>query len=450
MAIDESTARQWCIVGGGPSGIGLGKCLSQAGIPYEILEAEDDFGGNWYFGRTSGRVYESTHLISSRINTQFSDFPMPSHYPAYPNHRLFLDYLRSLARHFGLYSHTRFRTSVVRAQPDQGTWLVTGSDGVTRRYRGLFLATGMQREKRLPAYTSQFGGELLHSMDYRSAEVFAGKRVLIAGGGNSGCDIAVDAVHRAASVAHSTRRAYYYMPKFIDGRPTQEWLMDLAGRFPSQAELWAHVQQVFRLAGYDPQAYRLPAPSYEMHQAHPVMNSLILYHIGHGDIEPKPDIAGFSGRRVRFIDGSEMEADLVLMATGYKVSFPFLDPSLLRWKGSRPDSFLYMFHREFDNLLFAGFVNAAAGFGNAANAQGRLFAAYVRARESQTAEYQTFRKMALGPDPDLGNSHFIASERHDFEVDVWKLVRSLNWFRTKLEPATGGAEAHHAAAAGVR
>src|SRR5436190_17263041 len=35
----------------------------------------------------SGRVYPSLHLISPKFNTQVPDFPMPDHYPVYPNHR---------------------------------------------------------------------------------------------------------------------------------------------------------------------------------------------------------------------------------------------------------------------------------------------------------------------------------------------------------------------------
>jgi cation diffusion facilitator CzcD-associated flavoprotein CzcO len=432
--IDESMANAYGIIGGGPSGIGLGKCLTQEGLPFEILESENDFGGNWAIDSRAGRVYESTHLISSRLNTEFSDFPMPSSYPVYPSHRLFLNYLRDMAAHFGLYAHTRFGVTAKRAVPDAGSWLVSGSDGVTRRYRGLFIANGMQREKELPEVLHQFRGEVLHSIDYRNARVFAGKHVLVMGGGNSGCDIAVDAVHTASSVLHSTRWAYHYMPKFVDGRPTQEWLMDLPSRFSDPQDLWRHVHEVFRLAGYDPTSYGLPKPDYEIDEAHPVMNSLVLYHIGHGDIDPRPDVISFRGKTARFSDGSEAEIDLVLAATGYRISFPFLDSSLMQWKGARPDLFLHMFHRSFDNLFFSGFVNAAAGFGNAANASGRLFASYIKAFEAQSESFTRFRALAATLDPDLGNDRYLRSRRHEFEVDLWKFVRTLNWFRSKLEP----------------
>ncbi len=104
----------YCIIGGGAIGIGVAKCLMEAGIDCEIIEAEDDFGGNWYFSSEAGRVYRSAHLISSKTNTQLSDFPMPEDYPSYPNHEQMLKYLRQIAEAFGLYDRVRFSTRVER------------------------------------------------------------------------------------------------------------------------------------------------------------------------------------------------------------------------------------------------------------------------------------------------------------------------------------------------
>jgi cation diffusion facilitator CzcD-associated flavoprotein CzcO len=284
----------------------------------------------------------------------------------------------------------------------------------------------------MPQINGNFDGDTIHSALYRSPEIFKGRRVLIVGGGNSGCDIAVDAVPFATKIFHSTRRPYYYMPKFVDGKPTQEWLMDLPRQFPDQSKLWVYVKSIFKLCGYDPADYGLPSPEYEIYQAHPIMNSQILFHIGHGDIVPKPQIVSFHGDSVRFIDGSTEKIDLVIFATGYNVYFPFLNNRYLEWKGERPDTFLYAFHRKYHNLFFMGFVNAAAGFGNVANAYGRLFTAYIRALERDTPEFKQFCRLKTGPDPSLGQESYIVSERHQFETDLWKLIKTLSFFRTKL------------------
>ncbi|HEY8360237.1 MAG TPA: NAD(P)-binding domain-containing protein, partial [Ramlibacter sp.] len=320
-----------CIIGGGPLGIGLARELGEGGIAYDLYEAESDLGGVWNGDGACGRVYPSLHLISPKFNTQVPDFPMPAHYPAYPNHRMMLDYLRDYARHFGVYEHAVFDTAVSWLTPEGDGWQVELSTGERKRYSIVAVCNGAQRLPSIPSIPGSFTGEVLHSMDYKSPDVLRGKRVLVVGAGNSGCDIAVDAVHHAASVLHSTRRGYHYYPKFIGGAPTPQWMLQLGNKFGSKAETMAYVQQVFKLAGFDGVDYGLPQPDHAIDAAHPIMNSQILYHIGHGDIAPKGDIECFAGREVLFRDGSKAEVDLVLYATGYERDFPFIDPALLEW-----------------------------------------------------------------------------------------------------------------------
>jgi hypothetical protein len=193
------------------------------------------------------------------------------------------------------------------------------------------------------------------------------------------------------------------------------------------------VRRTFKLAGFDPSDFGLPAPDYGIEQAHPIINSHYLCHVGQGDILPRPDVAAVDGWRVTFTDRRVEEVDAILFATGYRPHFPFLDERHLVWSKGRPDLFLRVFHREHDGLFFVGFINAAAGLGNLVNATGNLLAAYLHARERDTAAFRRFRALAKGPDPDLGDRGFIRTYRHEFEVDLWKLIRTLSFFRAKLE-----------------
>src|SRR5690606_9047678 len=123
----------------------------------------------------------------------------------------------------------------------------------------------------------------------------AGKRVLIVGCGNSGADIAVDAVHHAAKVDISLRRGYYFVPKFIFGRPTDT----LGGRLKLPRRLKQLLDGLLvRAVMGKPSQYGLPDPDYRMYESHPVMNSLILHYLGRGDVGPRPDIAAIDGHRV--------------------------------------------------------------------------------------------------------------------------------------------------------
>lgn len=426
--------KKFCIIGGGPVGIGIGKALHQNNLSFDIIEKENDFGGLWGINNSAGRVYSSTHLISSKRNTQFSDFPMPEDYPDYPNHQLFLNYLRKLATYFDLYSHATFNKAVVNIEPVDQFWKVQLSDRESRLYRGVIIATGRLGEPLIPEYPGKFSGLTLHSSQYKNPDILKGKRVLIVGAGNSGCDIAVDAVHHAAHTIQSMRRGYHYMPKFIYGMPTQDWLMEIGSQFSTNEELWQHVKSIFKMAGYDGVDFGLPEPDHEIYAAHPIMNSQILYHIGHGDVQIKPDIKLFKSHRVVFEDESEEELDIIIHASGYNTKFPFLPENCgIKNQDDLDKLFMYMFHRQYDNLIFAGFINAPSGLGNLSNSSGKLMANYIQMLITQSPILSVFNQLKQGSNPDLGQERYIKTPRHKLEVDLWKFIKAVNSLTTKLE-----------------
>ncbi len=425
---------KFCIIGGGPIGIGIGKVFTQNKISFDIIEKESDFGGLWEINSEASKVYRSTHLISSKRNTQFSDYPMPDNYPDYPNHRLFLKYLRSLATHFNLYSHATFNTAVIHLDAiDDKYWKVQLSNGEERIYRGVLIATGRLSEPLMPEYPGKFSGLVLHSDQYKNPDIFKDKQVLIVGAGNSGCDIVIDAAHHAAKTIQSTRRGYHYMPKYIHGKPTQDWLMEIGTQFKTNKELWAHVKNIFKMAGFDGVDFGLPEPDHEIYAAHPIMNSQILYHIGHGDIQVKPDIQLIKEHSVVFTDNTEEELDVIIYATGFCAKFPFLPEKYnIKDQDNLDQLFMYMFSKQFDNLFFAGFLNAPSGLGNLANAAGRLLTNYVKALITQAPVLQIFNQLKQGPNLDLGQDIYIKTPRHKLEVDMWKFIKAVNFLSTKL------------------
>ena len=134
------------IIGAGPVGLGMAGRSSSPAFPDDQFEADDGIGGNWYHG-----VYSTTQTISSRNVTQFSEYPMPAHYPDYPSRDQVLAYLRDYARHFALEGHIAFNTKVVmaRPRPDQ-LWDVTLASGETRTYKGLVVSNGHDWSRRYP------------------------------------------------------------------------------------------------------------------------------------------------------------------------------------------------------------------------------------------------------------------------------------------------------------
>ncbi len=194
---------KYCIIGAGSSGITAAKNLKQLGIAYDVFEREDGVGGNWYYGKPNSSVYRSTHLISSKPLTEYTDFPMPKEYPDYPSHAQVLAYFQAYVKHFDLERDIQFNTAVERVVPADDCWDVTLSTGETRRYRGVIIANGHNWDPKIPTYPGTFNGVSLHSSDYKTTDVLREKRVLVIGAGNSGCDIAVEAAQNAAQTYHN-------------------------------------------------------------------------------------------------------------------------------------------------------------------------------------------------------------------------------------------------------
>jgi len=431
--IDRSD--KFCIIGAGSSGIAAAKNFLAAGAPFDCLEREDDVGGNWYFGAPCSRVYASTHLVSSKVLTEYSDFPMPEEWAEYPSHRQALEYLREYARAFGVYERIEFGVGVENAKPQAaGGWEVTLSSGEARRYRGVVIANGHNWDPRWPAYAGEFAGEAIHSAQFKTADVLRGKRVLVVGGGNSGCDIACEAAIHGESATLSTRRAYHVLPKFFRGRPIDQcnelllWL-----RIP----LWARraASAVVSHIALGP-AWRtgVPKPDHRLFESHPILNSQIHHHVGHGRLALRPDVKRFDGRRVEFVDGSSAEFDLVIYATGYRVTIPFIDRAHLNWQGEAPRLFMNVFHPKRDDLFCIGLIQPDSGQFGLVDYQAKLVANYLRAMERSPARAEKFRRLKASAGPDLGSGvRYLESPRHALEVEHFSYRRRLKKLAASLK-----------------
>lgn len=425
------------VIGAGSSGLVAARHFREAGFTVDIFEREDDLGGNWNYGKSAARVYRSTHTISSKPGTEYPDFPMPAEFPDYPHHSQILSYLRSYAVRFGLVPLIRFNTPVHQLSPvalgDAGTaWDLRFGGGEQRRYQAVIVANGHHTVPKYPEYPGAFTGLSLHSADYRTPDIFEGKRVLVVGGGNSGCDIAVEAAQTGVLALHSTRRGYWYMPKYLLGRPADQVgdrLLALG------APLWlrrATARLAYRLMVGDPAKTGLPRPDHQLFESHPIVNSLLPYYVRQGDIKPRPDVARLDGRTVTFVDGSSAEVDVIIWATGYQIRFPFLDQESLSWQDGRPRFYLNLFHPRYDTLFFAGLIQPDSGQFGLVHWQALLAARYARAAllGLPTAE-RLRRRKALGTE-DLGNGiRYANSTRHYLEVEHWSYRRKLQrWART--------------------
>jgi hypothetical protein len=418
------TESKFALIGAGPMGLATARNLQRFEIPFDGFESHHDVGGLWDIANPHSTVYDSAHLISSKRMTELREFPMRDSDPDYPDHRTVCRYFRDFADHFGLRDCYHFNTRVQEVRRDGKGWQVTterssessGGDGTTstHRYRGVLIANGTLSEPNLPRFDGEFDGELLHACRYKSPEIFEGKRVLVVGAGNSGCDIAVDAVHRAREVAISVRRGYHFVPKYVFGKPADA----VGGGLRLPRFLKQRIDK-FLLSWFtgDPVALGFPPPDHRLYESHPIVNSLILYHLGHGDLEVKADIARFDGKTVHFKDGSHGAYDLILLATGYQLHYPFIDRAELNWRGSAPHLYLNCFHPESDNLFVMGMVEAAGLGWEGRSEQAELVARFLRECDRDSAAARRFRRLKQEPFPDMrGGFEYLQLDRMAYYV----------------------------------
>ena len=437
----------YAVIGAGPHGLSALKALLQNGLDADGFEREQDVGGNWNFGATNSRVYRSTHLISSKPFTQFPDFPMPDRYPDYPGHADIKQYFSAYARHFGLLERIRFGTEVVRVEPvgdGADTWRVTVRDvesGVedSAVYAGVVIANGHNWNPKMPHYPGQeaFTGEILHSADYKDADVLRGRRVLVVGAGNTGCDVAVESAQNAARTWHSTRRGYYYNPKYVMGRPSDQTAdLLLALKLPLAIRRMMFGASL-RIAVGDFTRFGLKKPDHAFFETHPIVNQQLVYYVGHGDITPVDDIDHFEPEGVVFTDGRRADVDVVVFCTGYLVTFPFLPNAEqhLNWQGDHPQLALQVFTPAHRSLFVSGLIQPDSGQWTLAHWQGMLIARFLGvSRRDPEAAAAFFRRTVASADRTFSaGTRYKDSSRHYYEVAHQDYLQALEAALNELE-----------------
>ncbi len=383
------THEKQLIIGAGFVGLGIAQALKAAGIAYDQVDASDDIGGNWHHG-----VYSTAHIISSKQVTQFTHFPMPESYPPFPSAQNMVDYLNQFADHFQLRSHIQLRSKVTLVRPiEQNRWEVTFATGDRAVYKGVILCNGHHWCKRFPEFQGEFSGEIWHSKDYRHPDQIRGKRVLVIGGGNSACDIAAEAARVGTQSILSLRESVWFIPKSFAGVPVvnlfrswmPEWLQRLI------------VYTIIQLTFGPHKNYGLPKPKHRIFEKHPTLNNEVPYYIQHGRIVPKPAIARLDGNRVHFVDGTVATVDVIVCATGYHVSYPFLPPELQRVKGATVQCYAGSFLPDYKGLYFLGWGQARGGVGSLMAAYGPLFAKLLNLQDEIDVPLGlVFKELGLG------------------------------------------------------
>ena len=407
-----TTQEQMLVIGAGPVGLAFAKALKDRNIPYIQAEADDDVGGNWYHG-----VYETAHIISSRKTTEYADFPMPEEYPDFPSREQLLTYFRSFADTFGLREHIRFNTRVVYVRPaERDLWEVTFSDQTSGLYKGVVVCNGHHWDRKWPEYPGEFKGEWIHSKDYKQPAQLEGKRVLVIGGGNSACDVASEAARVGKHACISMRQGYWFLPKTMVGVPAPELLNSWTPVWVQRLMTRAFVR--FFIGRYSD--YGLPEPDHRIFDKHPTVSTEILHYLKHGRLHVRPEVKRLEGRLVEFSDGRREEFDMVVCATGFHVSFPFLAPGLVEVEGPVAKVYGGAFVPKYRHLYITGTTQPRYGLGPLVTPASQFYAEMILLQDKLTFPIGSILKEIGQKPPD---SHLL---------DPMKILRQLRMARRFL------------------
>uniref|UniRef100_G3PP33 Flavin-containing monooxygenase n=1 Tax=Gasterosteus aculeatus TaxID=69293 RepID=G3PP33_GASAC len=358
------------VVGAGGSGLTSIKACVEDGLEPVCFESSDDIGGLWNFKEAPvpqrSSIYRSLVVNTSKEMMCFSDFPMPADYPNFMHHPRLLEYLRLYAERFQLLRHVRFQVLHPGASnsAESGQWdVVTSRDGEEEGhvFDAVLVCSGHYTHPaspllHLPGYET-FSGRCLHSWDYKDGDAFRGKRVVVVGIGNSGGDIAVEISRSAEQTFLSTRRGSWVMGRMSrGGLPFDMTLITrlnntLMQLLPESLLNWTVERELN--GRYDHRLYGLE-PRHRLFSQHPTVNDELPNRILSGTVQVKPDVRRFLGSRVEFDDGSVAEdVDLVVFATGYRFSFPFLASHVVSVSENKAALYKYVFPPELERPTLA-------------------------------------------------------------------------------------------------
>lgn len=305
------------VVGAGPAGLAVAATVRRRGLHAVVLDRAPNLASSWR------RQYDRLHLHTPRELSGLPGLPIPTTMGRWVSRDDVVRYLELYAAHHRL--DVRLNTGVDRVdRSDDGRgWSLRRSDGSVLTAPYIVIATGFNhtpREAGVPGI-NDFSGEVVRSHDYRSGADFAGRDVLVVGSGNTGTEIAVDlAEHGAARVRLAVRTVPHILRRSA-GPYAAQYTGILVRRMP-RGLVDRAASLVERVTTPDLTSHGLPRPDTGLlsrvidDHAIPVQDVGIIGAVRTGRVEPVAALESFDGAAV-LADGSRVQPDVVVLATGY-------------------------------------------------------------------------------------------------------------------------------------
>ena len=288
------------VIGAGQAGLAMGYFLARQGRRFAILEAADSIGSSW---RTR---WDSLVLFTARRYDALPALVFPGDPDGHPTRDEVISYLEQYAATFELPVELGAR---VRSLARVDGRFVVGLEGEVLQADQVVVATGPFQSPNVPAVAADLAPDLYqaHSTAYRRPSDVPEGAVLVVGGGNTGYQIAAElsSTHDAHLAVGSRQKP---LPQRLLGRDLFWWLTKTGLiRKTADSRIGRRLRGSDTLIGSSPRGLR---------------------RLG---VDLRPRVVSARDRTIGFADGSELEVDAVIWATGYRsdhawVDAPVFDP----------------------------------------------------------------------------------------------------------------------------
>ncbi len=283
------------VIGAGQAGLTMGYHLAQQGRRFVVLERSDSVASAWR------ERWESLTLFTPRRYSALPGLPFPGDPDGYPTRDEVIEYLERYAKTFEL--PIEFNSNVRRLAREDGRFVLE-VDGRTITVDQVVVATGPFQTPFIPKLAEDLAPDVwqAHSTGYQRPSDVPEGTVLVVGGGNTGFQIAkeLSSTHKVILSVGTRQKP---LPQRVAGRDLFWWLTKTGLIHKTvDSRLGQRLKDRDTLIGSSPRKLKRRY-----------------------GVELKPRAIAASGRTVRFEDGSEVEVDAVIWATGYRPDYSWID-----------------------------------------------------------------------------------------------------------------------------
>ena len=357
------------IIGAGVGGLVAARMLLAEGFDVSLFESHDDLGGQWNYRNKNSGVWPTMRTNTADFSTKTAEMKFREGTKIFPRNTEVLDMINDFVDEFDLRGRCRFGCTVIGLErAGDGYQLSWNQDGSEQSEtfdrvvvaKGRFNKPEMPNIEGLDSFTGK--GGVVHAFNYKEPLKYRDMNIVVLGGSISSMEVASDqSLMGTGRVYMAQRRQRYVMPKMFAGTPLEYLAFTLEGAEAAGSltvdELLAGAKEFLELEGGNPARYGAPAPHQDMAEAGVTGSQHYLNLVAEDRIDVRPWVKRIDGDQVTFEDGSTVQADVIIIGTGFELDLSFLSDDIAKTVNLTAHSIdlaEFSFHPDLPGLAFMG------------------------------------------------------------------------------------------------